>query len=228
MDFLEETIRQNGVWFGFLLAIQITAVFVMIERIYALLFLRKPTQKLLAYDFEQDIAHGRMNDVIDRALQLGERNPLGGIVATGSQAAIDLGGNDEIRARMEEKLFHEKLKFEKHIHFLLIAAKSAIFLGILGGLVVLIQSLHQIAGFADPGLALPNILLALAAALAIAALGLVVAIPCTVAHSLLKSRADRLSKDLEQATMKVNNWLAYSYRIVPPQKLKLGSTIGGS
>jgi biopolymer transport protein ExbB/TolQ len=43
------------------------------------------------------------------------------------------------------------------------------------------------------------------------AYGLIVAIPALVMYAILMNRANKLSEDLNQASLKVFNWLSYAY-----------------
>jgi biopolymer transport protein ExbB len=226
MDFVSsvtEAFRQDGIWMWTIFLAQVASIAIIVERVSALYFKRHPSQKLLAYDFEDDIKKGRMDRVIDRSLHLGERNPLGGIVAAGAQAAANLGGRDEIQARMDEVLIHEDLKFERRVGFLAMIGNVATLLGLLGTIVGMIHSFRSVSN-EDPLTKATLLSQGISTAMHATAYGLIVAIPSLVMYAVLQNRAQHLSEDLNQGALKIYNWLSYSYEAIPQQKIKLGAS----
>ena len=58
MDFVSsvtEAFRQDGIWMWSIFVAQVASLVIISERVVALYFRKKPTQKLLAYDFEDDV-----------------------------------------------------------------------------------------------------------------------------------------------------------------------------
>src|ERR1700761_7938589 len=99
---ISSAFHQGGIWMYAILAAQIFSFAIIAERVYALYFARQAKQKSLAKGFESDIRKGQIERVIARAQNLGRSNPISTVVQAGAQAAIDMGGREEIQAKMDE------------------------------------------------------------------------------------------------------------------------------
>ena len=115
---ISQAFSQGGIWMWAILAVQILAVAIIIERVFVLYFLRKTGQKRLSHAFESDIKHGNLDAVKSRAQSVGGANPIAHVAVAGSQAALDMGGKEEIQVRIDEVLLDEKVALEKRTGFL--------------------------------------------------------------------------------------------------------------
>src|SRR5690606_31782583 len=77
---------------------QIVSLAIIAERFNALYLRRGLKNKKLAKAFETDIKKGNMTTVLNKAKSLGESQALGRVVEAGVQAAIDMGGKEEIQS----------------------------------------------------------------------------------------------------------------------------------
>jgi biopolymer transport protein ExbB len=211
--------KQDGIWMWTIFFAQIASIAIIFERVSALYLGRSLNQKQLAFDFEEDIKKGRLEKVLDKAKRVGGSNPLSEVVIAGTQAALSMGGKDEIQARMDEILIHENSKLEKRTGFLAMIGNVATLLGLLGTIVGMIHSFRSVAS--EDAMIKANLLSAgIATAMHATAYGLIVAIPALVMYSVLQNRSQHISEDLNQGALKVFNWLSYSYESIPHKKAK--------
>ena len=223
MDFFSSValaFKQDGIWMWTIFIAQIASLAIIFERVSALYFGRTLNQKDLAFDFEEDIKKGRLDKVLEKARRVSGMNPLSEVVAAGTQAAINMGGKEEIQARMDEVLIHENSKLEKRTGFLAMIGNVATLLGLLGTIVGMIHSFKSVAN--EDTLTKANMLSAgISTAMHATAYGLIVAIPALVMYSVLQNRSNQISEDLNQGALKVFNWLSYNYESIPQKKAKL-------
>lgn len=97
-------VSADAIWMWAILAAQIVSVAIIVERAYALFMNRKPNQKALSKLLSEDIQNGNLEKALKRAQQMGINNPLGTVASAGIQAAMDLGGKEEIQMKMDEVL----------------------------------------------------------------------------------------------------------------------------
>ena len=221
MEFLSSLGRAfvsgDAFWMFTILAAQVVSVAIIIERAVALFVNRKVDQKDLARVLTEDIRAGQIEKALKRAEALGKSQPLGSVAAAGLQAAIDLGGKEEIQLKMDEVLLEETSRVEKRIGFLAMFANVATLMGLLGTITGLI---HSFAGIASANAAEKATLLSKGISLAMntTAYGLIVAVPALVMYSVLQNRATRLTEDLNKAALNLYIQLTYHYEAVPQKK----------
>ncbi|MGE3974572.1 MAG: MotA/TolQ/ExbB proton channel family protein [Bdellovibrionales bacterium] len=211
----------GGIWMWAIFVAQVISLAIIAERVFALYFQRQSDQMDLAHAFEEDIKKGQLDKVVTKSKKLSHRSPIGLVVQTGAQAAMDLGGRDEIQARMDEVLLRENSRFEKRIGFLAMLGNVGTLLGLLGTIVGMIGSFHAVSQ-ANPIEKATLLAHHISIAMYCTAYGLVMAIPALVMFSVLQNRATHLAEDLNQSALKVFNWLSYSYETVPVKKTGIG------
>lgn len=204
----------GGIWMWAILIAQVFSIAIMIERFMKLYMARKINQTQIVKQFEVDIKTGNFDQVVRRAQSLGKSSPIGNVIAAGAQAAMDLGGRDEIQAQMDEVLIHENSRLEKRTGLLAMLGNTGTLLGLLGTIVGLIQSFESVSG-ADPATKAALLTSGIAMAMNTTAYGLIMAIPALVAFGLLQSRSNELQQDLNKASLKAFNWMSFKYEYVP-------------
>jgi biopolymer transport protein ExbB len=142
---IAEAFKHGGVWMYFIFIAQIVSFAIIGERVWALYFSRTGRQKQIAKKFEQDIRKGDIDKVIARAQNLGSQHPISNVIAVGAQAAMDMGGREEIQAKMDEVLLHENSKLEKRTGFLAMIGNVGTLMGLLGTVVGMIESFSSVA-----------------------------------------------------------------------------------
>jgi biopolymer transport protein ExbB len=204
----------GGMWMWVILGVQVVSIAIIVERMVALYLRKKPTQMALAEGFEKDIRSGNLKAVVERAEAERESNPIARAVLAGANAALNLGGRDEIQGKMDEVLLNENSKLEKRTSFLPMLANVGTLTGLLGTIVGMIKSFAAVA-FADPVEKATLLSSGIAEAMNTTAYGLIMAIPALILYAVLSNRSNQLSEDLNQGALKVFNWLSYAYEPIP-------------
>jgi len=209
----------DAMWMWAILAAQIVSVAIIIERAVALFVRRKTNQKNLSKMIADDIRSGNLEKALRRSQQIGQSEPLGVVAAAGIQAAIDMGGKEEIQLKMDEVLLEENSRVEKRIGFLAMFANVATLLGLLGTITGLI---HSFAGISNANAAEKANILSRGISLAmnVTAYGLCVAVPALVMYAVLQNRATRLTDDLNKGALNLFIQLGYHYSPVTDKKSK--------
>lgn len=207
----------DAFWMWAILAAQIVSVAIMAERAMALYGKRKINQKDLSKILAEDIRSGNLDKALRRSMQLGVSEPLGVVASAGIQAAIDMGGKEEIQLKMDEVLLEENSRVEKRIGFLAMFANVATLIGLLGTITGLI---HSFAGIANANPAEKATILSQGISLAMntTAYGLIVAVPALIAYAVLQNRATRLTDDLNKGALNLFIQLGFHYEPVSVTK----------
>ncbi|MCB0365760.1 MAG: MotA/TolQ/ExbB proton channel family protein [Bdellovibrionaceae bacterium] len=195
----------------------------MIERVFQLYVIRSLGQGRLVKQFEMDIKKGDLERVMVKAKSLSLRNPVGSVIQAGAQAALDMGGREEIQSRMDEVLLAENSRMEKRTGLLAMLGNAGTLLGLLGTIVGLIQSFSSVANV-NPVEKATLLTQGIALAMNTTAYGLIMAIPALIAFGVLQNRANQLSDDLNQGALRAFNWLSFSYESVPKRTRRMKTT----
>ncbi len=206
---LSTAFTTGGIWMWFILALQIVALGIILERVVALYIRRKPTQKRNVLNYEKGIRQGDLENVLTSAKQH-SNEPIGRTVAAGSEAAMNFGGKDEIQGRMEEVILEETEQIEKRTGFLAMIANVATLSGLLGTIAGMIKAFAAVSN-ANPMEKATLLSNGISEAMNTTAFGLIVAIPTLLVYSILANRSQTLTDDLNQAALKAYNWLSYSF-----------------
>lgn len=207
----------DAMWMWAILAAQIVSVAIIIERVYALFVARKPNQKALSNIFAEDIRSGNLEKALRKAHQLGNSQPISVVAQAGLQAALDMGGKEEIQMKMDEVLLEENSRLEKRIAFLSMFANVATLVGLLGTITGLIHSFAGISA-ANPAEKATILSKGISLAMNTTAYGLLVAVPALVMYAVLQNRSHRLAEDLNKAALKIFIQLGFNYEAVPSKK----------
>lgn len=207
----------DAIWMWAILAAQIVSVAIIAERCLALFGQRKINQKDLSKLLAEDIKAGNLDKALRRSMQMGKSEPLGVVASAGIQAAMDMGGKEEIQLKMDEVLLEENSRVEKRIGFLAMFANVATLMGLLGTITGLI---HSFAGIANANPAEKGAILSAGIALAMntTAYGLIVAVPALIMYAVLQNRASRLTDDLNKGALNLFIQLGFHYEPVTAEK----------
>lgn len=207
----------DAIWMWTILAAQIVSIAIMIERAVALFVNRKDNQKALSKSLADDIRSGNLDKALRRSQQMGLKEPLGVVASAGIQAAIDMGGKEEIQLKMDEVLMEETTRVEKRIGFLAMFANVATLMGLLGTITGLI---HAFAGISSASAADKATILSQGISLAMntTAYGLIVAVPALIMYAVLQNRATRLTDDLNKGALNLFIQLGFHYTPISDNK----------
>jgi biopolymer transport protein ExbB len=210
--------REGGIWMGFIMAAQLVSLALIAERVFALYIMRKPNQKKAVMAFERDIKSGDLERVLSHARNMGS-TPIAIVAQAGAQAALDMGGKEEIQLKMDEVLLEEQSRLEKRTGFLAMLGNVGTLLGLLGTIVGLIRAFSSV-GAASPIEKAALLSQGVSEAMYATAYGLIMALPALIMYSVLQNRSNQLSEDLSKAALKMYIWLGFSYESVPTSKKK--------
>ena len=158
-----------------------------------------------------------MDRVVLQARALGRDSALGHVIEAGASAALNMGGREEVQAKMDEVLVREQSKLEARVEFLAMLGNVGTLLGLLGTIVGMIRSFAAISQ-ADQMTKAAMLAAGVSEAMHATAYGLMMAIPAIVMYSVLQNRVNRLSDDMTQAALRIFNLLGFHYESVPSKK----------
>lgn len=211
MDFLSaisEAFFKGGIWMWVILGLQVASIAIIIER-YIFLFRKNSIgERKHVNKYESIIRAGKLTDAKRDALT--SERPVDEVVAAGVEAAMNWGGKDEIRGKMDEVLLDANATLDERTSFLAMLGNVATLTGLLGTIVGMIKSFSAVSS-ADPMEKATLLSSGISEAMNTTAYGLIVAIPALVMYAVLMNRSNKLSEDLNQASLKVYNWLSYAY-----------------
>lgn len=169
---------------------------VFLERFYAYFHIRREIEKL-----KQEIAHLLSDERFEQATELCSRrpSPLANIL----QIIIKNRGASRahLKSLADEVGGREAVALQRYLGLLATIANVAPLLGLLGTVLGMINAFNVIAA---EGVGTPATLGGgISEALITTAAGLSVAVPMLLVHRYLSGRADRLTIELEEATMKI-------------------------
>ena len=217
---IADAFRHGGIWMWVIFGFQMVSIAIIAERVFALYVSRKDHQKALAKSFEEDIRKGNIDKVMSRAQSMNQSEPIAKVVQAGAQAAMNMGGREEIQAKMDEILLSENAKLEKRTGFLATIGNVGTLIGLLGTITGLIDSFASVSN-ANPVEKAALLSKGISMAMHATAYGLIMAIPALVMYAVLMNRANTLAEDMNQAALMVFNWLSFNYESVPQRKTKL-------
>lgn len=207
----------GGFWMLPICAAQVVSLAIIAERIIRLYVQRSPSLRGQANIFENDIKKGNLERVILQARSLNRDSALRNVVEAGAQAALNMGGREEVQAKMDEVLVREQSKLEARVEFLAMLGNVGTLLGLLGTIVGMIRSFAAISQ-ADQMTKATLLAAGVSEAMHATAYGLIMAIPALVMYSVLQNRVNKLSDDMTQAALRIYNLLGFHYDSVPSKK----------
>lgn len=207
----------GGFWMIPIFAAQVVSLAIIAERFIRLYIERKPELRGQTNLFEADIKKGNLERVVLQARSLDRTSPLRSMVEAGVQAAQNMGGREEVQAKMDEVLMREQSKLESRVEFLAMLGNVGTLLGLLGTIVGMIRSFAAISQ-ADQMTKATLLASGVSEAMHATAYGLIMAIPALVMYSVLQNRINKLSEDMTQAGLRIFNLLGFHYDSVPSRK----------
>jgi biopolymer transport protein ExbB/TolQ len=207
----------GGFWMFPIFCAQLVSLAIIAERVVRLYLERKPEIRNQANLFEADIKKGNLERVILQARSLGRNSILRQIVEAGATAAQNMGGREEVQAKMDEVLVREQSKLEARVEFLAMLGNVGTLLGLLGTIVGMIRSFAAISQ-ADQLTKAAMLATGVSEAMHATAYGLIMAIPAIVMYSVLQNRINKLSEDMTQGALRIFNLLGFHYESVKAKK----------
>jgi len=217
MQTIIKAFTEGGFWMWPILGIQIAAIAIIIERAYALFVRRSLNASVRASFFEDDIKRGELKRVMKKAESYSKRSAIRRVVEAGTQAAMGMGGREEIQSKMDEVLYSEQTRIESRIEFLSMMGNVATLMGLLGTIVGMIRAFAAIST-TDQVTKAAMLAAGISEAMHATAYGLIVAIPTLIMYSVLQNRANKITDDLTKAALRIYNLLAFHYESIPAKR----------
>lgn len=211
----------GGFWMFPIFVAQAVSLAIIAERVVRLYLQRKPELRGQANLFEADIKKGNLERVILQARSLDKHSALRHVVEAGANAAMNMGGREEIQAKMDEVLVREQSKLEARVEFLAMLGNVGTLLGLLGTIVGMIRSFAAISQ-ADQMTKATMLAAGVSEAMHATAYGLIMAIPALVMYSVLQNRINKLSDDMTQGALRIYNLLGFHFETVKSSSKKNG------
>lgn len=208
----------GGFWMFPIFVAQLVSLGIIAERFARLYVQRSPNLKNSVHMFEADIKKGNLERVIMQARSMGNSS-MRHIVEAGAQAAINMGGREEVQAKIDEVLVREQSKLESRVEYLAMLGNVGTLLGLLGTIVGMIRSFGAISQ-ADQMTKAALLAAGVSEAMHATAYGLIMAIPALVMYSVLQNRVGKLSDDMTQAALRIYNVLGFHYDAIPAKRSK--------
>lgn len=211
----------GGFWMLPICAAQVVSLAIIAERVIRLYVQRSPDLRQQANLFEADIKKGNLDRVLMQARGMNNSPALRNVVEAGVSAALNMGGRDEVQAKMDEVLVREQSKLEARVEFLAMLGNVGTLLGLLGTIIGMIRSFGAISQ-ADQMAKATLLAAGVSEAMHATAYGLIMAIPAIVMYSVLQNRINKLSDDMTQAALRIFNLLGFHYDAVSSSTRKSG------
>lgn len=209
--------KVGGFWMFPIFAAQVVSLAIIAERVMRLYVQRSPNLRDQTKHFEGDIKKGNLDRVLLQARTLVHNNPLRNLLESGVSAAQNMGGREEIQAKMDEVLVREQSKTETRVEFLAMLGNVGTLLGLLGTIVGMIRSFAAISQ-ADQVTKAALLAEGVSEAMHATAYGLIMAIPAIVMYSVLQNRVNKINEDMTHAGLRIFNLLGFHYESIPLKK----------
>ena len=204
MGDLAKAFTEGGIFMYVILLVSVAGLAVIIER-FIFLFFR---YNINASAFMAQITKLVMANNIDRAIKLCNAAPtaaLPKVIKAGLTRANK--GEVEIANAIEESSLEVVPLVQKRTQTLLAIANVATLLGLLGTIIGMIQAFGALGG-ASPEERAVLLSKGIAIAMNTTAFGLIVAVPCMIAHIFLSNITTKIINEIDEYSVKLENLLS--------------------
>ncbi len=198
--------NEGGIFMYFILAFAVLTVTIITERAIELYYRLKMPSDHIRKRMLDFISAGKLNEAESFAVT--EPSSLGRVIAVGCNIRANGGGEEELQARMDEKLCAEISQIDKRTGFLAMFGNVATLLGLLGTISGMIKSFAAVAS-ASPVDRATMLSRGISEAMNCTAFGLIVAIPALVAYAIFQNRTDRFVTKLTEQTTEIYHDLLF-------------------
>ncbi len=204
MNGLARIFQEGGPFMYAIAGVSALAVSIMIERTYYYMF----RCRINAKNFLREVTRLVRGDKVEEARKLCEKNkaPMSQIVESALWHFEQGESDQEIQNAVDEIALREIPKINKRTHYLSLFANISTLLGLLGTIQGLIISFDSLAT-ADASQKASLLAGGIAVAMNTTAMGLVVAIPCMIAFSVLGSKANSVIEEIDESSVRILNFL---------------------
>ena len=205
--FIVNAFEQGGVFMYFILIFFVLTIAFIIERTIAL-YIRF---KEMPVDFHKNILEcikrSDLNTAGSIASQYDDR-PLGRIAKVGLALRSEAASDEELQARMDERLSDELGRIDRRTSFLAMYGNVATLVGLLGTIGGMVIAFAGVAD-ANPADRATLLSLGISHALNCTAFGLLVAIPALVSYAVFQNRTDGITREITHGTTELYHDLLF-------------------
>lgn len=199
--------HEGGIFMYFILIFGVCTLALIVERGMALYMKTKIASNGLRQTVLDFIRRGDLKGAEDAAKSNSDAI-LNRVVEVGCHIRANAGGEEELQARMDEKLALEINALDKRTGFLAMFGNVATLLGLLGTISGMIRSFAAVAS-ANPADRATMLSAGISEAMNCTAFGLIVAIPALVAYAIYQNRTDKLVARLTEGTTQIYHDLLF-------------------
>ena len=204
MQYLSDFFNSGGFWMWPILVMNIIAFAVMVER-FIFLYLRHNVNAVaFMEEIKRHVQAGHLENAI-KSCNAVKDSALARVIKEGLTHANR--SPSEIQNAIEEATLEVTPEITKRGTLLQNIANIATLLGLLGTILGLIEAFAALATVTDPEQQTKMLTNGISVAMNTTAFGLVVAIPCLLAHVMLSTVTKKILDEIEHYSVKIENLL---------------------
>lgn len=204
MQYLSDFFNSGGFWMWPILVMNILAFAVMVER-FIFLYLRHNVNAVaFMEEIKRHVQAGHLENAI-KSCNAVKDSALARVIKEGLTHANR--SPSEIQNAIEEATLEVTPEITKRGTLLQNIANIATLLGLLGTILGLIEAFAALATVTDPEQQTKMLTNGISVAMNTTAFGLVVAIPCLLAHVMLSTVTKKILDEIEHYSVKIENLL---------------------
>lgn len=200
--------QEGGLFMWFILVFALCTVGFAVERYLSLYARVKSVPTGFRKQILDYVANGDFRGAENFAQNNAGSTALGRITALGAHLRANAAGDEEVQARMDEKLAQEVSRIDRRTAFLGMFGNVATLLGLLGTIVGMIGSFAAVSA-ANPSERATMLSKGISEAMNCTAFGLLTAIPALVAFAVFQNRTDRLVTELTESATEIYHDLLF-------------------
>ena len=196
--------REGGPFIYGIAGVSAFALGIIIERTYYYVIHCRVNAKALLGEVMRLVRNDKVEDA--RKICAASKAPLAQIMESGLWHFEQGKSDQEIQNAVDEVALRELPRINKRIHYLSLFANVSTLLGLLGTIQGLIISFDSLAT-ADASQKASLLAGGIAVAMNTTAMGLIVAIPCMIAFSILGSKANSVIEEIDESSVRLLNFI---------------------
>lgn len=204
MDEISNFFSQGGFWMWPILFMSIIALAVILERFIFLYMRHNVDAGALMRKISEHVQTGQITQAL-AVCSSAQESAIARVLSAGLRNASQ--GPDKIQNALEEQTLSVTPEITKRGTLLQNIANIATLLGLLGTILGLIASFQALNSIEDPEQQTKALTAGIAVAMNTTAFGLMVAIPCLLAHVFLSTTTKKILDEIEYSSVKLENLL---------------------
>lgn len=201
--------QEGGIWMYAILVMGIFALYLLIERTFALVVKTKQAPQAFNSQIMSFLKNGDLNGAREFAKN-NHNEMLSPIVELACNLREQGAGDDELQARIDEALTTNIHKLDKSTSYLAVIGNVATLIGLLGTISGMITSFSAVSSASATDRA-ALLSAGISEAMNCTAFGLIVAIPALLGYAYFQSKTDRIVGNLTETVAKFYNDIIYVY-----------------